>query len=307
LGNVGQTLADRGRARAPLAATVHVRLAPDETWQASLSLEVAGERTERRFEAESCPAVAAAAALIIALAADSGLQPPAAAATGGPPAPPPTVAPPAPPATAGQPAAAPDPSPPPAPSTETGVRPRSQLIVAAGGTVDRRTLPRPPSGGFEIFAGWKHAVGEGWSLRLMGGANYFPTRHLPYSMPEVFGDWSLFDVFVRSCVSVGVSQLELGPCLAVESARMYASVAPGSTMDGDTLPAGAQSWVSFVAGGLLSWNISRHWAVLLRGDLVIPADRPVFGTRTGTDHNPPIYKLPAAALRAGLEVEWAIP
>ncbi|HSS37863.1 MAG TPA: hypothetical protein VLT58_03745, partial [Polyangia bacterium] len=241
------------------------------------------------FEAESCAAIAAAAALIIALAADGGLQPPA------------------PPATAGPAPAARAPSPPSPSITETAGRPRSQLIVAAGGTLDWRTMPRPPSGGFEIFAGWKHAVPDGWTLRLLGGANYFPTRHFPFSMPEVFGDWSLFVVFVRSCVSTGVSPLELGPCLAVERARMYASVAPGTTMDGDTLPAGAQSWLSLVAGGLLSWNISPHWAVLLRGDLVLPTERPVFGSRTGTNHNPPVYEPPASALRVGLEVEWAIP
>ena len=78
-------LARAGAAPAPVVAMVSVTGPTDGRWQASLLFQVGFTRAERRFEAESCAAIASAAALVIALWAE-----------GRPDVPPPTAAAPAP-------------------------------------------------------------------------------------------------------------------------------------------------------------------------------------------------------------------
>jgi hypothetical protein len=280
LGNVERTLADPGRARArvPLAATAHVSVASGEAWQASLILAVGGTRTERRFEAESCEAVAAAAALIIALAVDGGLEPPA-------------------PASSSRVVAGPQGLPPERREPRVG----PQLFLTANGLVDWRTLPQPSAPGLEASVGWKGWVGERWRARLLGGVAFFPTRQLPYSSAEVFGDWWLLDVSARGCVSLAVWRVEIGPCLGGEVGIMHASA---SFTSKDTLPSGFDAWFSLLGSALMSLNVSRTVAIFSRADLVVPVYRPSFGTRDKTSEIP-LYRIPAFAFRAGVGIEWA--
>src|SRR5690349_3434590 len=54
LGNVGRILRKPDNARVPVTASARVAAAGDAGWQADLTLDVGGTRTERRFQAESC-------------------------------------------------------------------------------------------------------------------------------------------------------------------------------------------------------------------------------------------------------------
>ncbi len=51
--------------------------------------------------------------------------------------------------------------------------PAIRKIVAVDGVADWRTMPRPPSSGFEAAAGWTRSVGQSRE-RLVAGASFFP-------------------------------------------------------------------------------------------------------------------------------------
>ena len=75
-------LARSGAGPAPVVALVNVRGPTSGRWEASLLFQAGYTRAERRFDAESCEALAGAAAFIIALWAEGGPDaPPPYAAT----------------------------------------------------------------------------------------------------------------------------------------------------------------------------------------------------------------------------------
>jgi len=297
-GNVERMLSDPERARAPLSATAHVSVAPARAWQASLTLDVGGRRTERRFQAESCDAVAAAAALIIALAVDGDLAPT-------PASPSPVPAPPA-----GAPAAATS-----VDSVDSTVAvvqrsgqarfdpgAPSQIFLDAGGVFDWSTLPEPSAPGVEASVGWKRWRTERRGTRVFGGVSYFPPHQLPYISEKVFGDWWMLALSARGCLSLAAGPLEIGPCLGGEVPIMHAST---TTISKDTLPTELVAWFSLLASATASLNIWGPVAMVLRADLVVPTSRPSFGSR---DHDDiiPLYRVPATAFRLALGLEWAL-
>lgn len=273
LGNVQRILADVSRPIAA-AAVARVTVVSGVPWQATLVLDVGGTRTERRFQAESCDAIAEAAALIIALAVEPAAPLPVPQAE--------------------------DPySPPAAPTPPPPAADGSWLVVTGNGLVDWSTMPRPPSDAIEVGAGWKRNAGR-WRQRLMGSAAFLLPRNLPESRLEVFGDyWGLvFDA--RGCAGVAIGRIELTPCGGAELAIMHASTTVVSV---DTLPTVTQTWFSFLASLGASVNITDRLGAFIRGDVVRPIERPTFGTRDGIQ-DVPLYKIPAVAFRVGFGLEF---
>jgi hypothetical protein len=287
LGNVERTLAEPGQARTPAAATARVLSVPGEPWQAHLTLDVRGTRTERQFEAESCDALAAAAALIIALAVEDGAEPPLSPAS-----------------------ASDEPHQVQPPPTETLVMSppspravdawrwdRSQLFLTVNGIVDQGTMPDPPAFGFEAVAG-RRWIANRWRLGALAGTSFFPKRRLSEIPMNVlnrdFGEFWLFNVSARGCLGAAVSRFEIGPCFGAELAAMHA----WSENSNEGIVANStQFWLSLLGSAVASWNVSGRLAVVLRTEVVVPSTRRSFGTPI---NNAEVYHVPASALRGTL-------
>jgi hypothetical protein len=299
LGNVERIVAAPGRAQASVAATAHVLAAPDGSWQASLLLEIRGTRTERRFEAESCDALAAAAALIIALAVEVQEEPTE---------PPPLSAP------------AGDPS---SPSSE-GRRPelgsrrtdaeappslratgatsvpredRSRLYVMTDGIIDWGTVPQSPAVGVEAGLGsrWRDGSRRGG---VLGTVSFFPSHRLTSDSEAagVYGDFWMVDVAGRGCLGLAVSRFEIGPCIGLELDAMHASSFGG----GPTLLASStQVWGALLGSVTASWNVSGTLEVLLRTDLAVPNLRRSWGLEY---NDAEVYKVSSFSLRGALGI-----
>src|SRR4051812_3317570 len=154
---VENNLARAGAAPAPVVAMVSVSGPTDGRGQASLLFQVGFTRAERRFEAESCPAIASAAALVIALWAE-----------GRPDVPPP------PPAPARNPEQA--------PIAPSGAPAGTPFVLMLNGLLDWGTMPDSPGGGMEVAGGpiWTFPT---WRLRALGGLGFFPNRRTPLMNP----------------------------------------------------------------------------------------------------------------------------
>jgi hypothetical protein len=306
LDEVDRNLVEPDGASTPVTATVRVSADPDGVWQASLILDLRGERTERRFRAESCAAIAAATAIIIAIAVQEASVADASAADA-------SVAD-APVADAS--VASPNPAPqlpghdggtprpttaPPAPREEA-----AQPFLMANGLVDWDTMPSSPAPGLEI------AVGQGWSgdrwrLRWVAGADLFPSHPPPNDVQylgAVNGAFWLLGVSARGCLGVAMSRLELGPCLGAELAAMHTSAGGNVNPTLASLSNQTLYWLSLLGSVAASWNISGPMDVVLRADLVVPTEHKIFGLE-GNVLN--AYQVPNVAVRGALGFEVRFP
>ena len=283
LGDVDRTLAQPGAPPTPVMATVQVSAEPDGTWQASLSLDVRGARTERRFRAESCGAIAAATAVILAIAVEDASE--------------------APPTTASLASASESPratTPPSTPGAST-----SHFFVAANGVVDWDTMPTPPALGYEAAVGRSWSL-DRWRLRWIGGADLYPS-HAPPTAPyigTVNGAFWLVGVSGRGCVGVALSRLEIGPCLGAELAVMHASNGGDADPAAPNLARQTHYWLSLLGSIAVSWNASPSMDVVLRGDFVVPTQRDVFGIENNVLAD---YRVPTWAFRGALGIEARFP
>ena len=302
LGNVERILAEPGRPHAPVGAAAKVIVTAGAPWQATLILEFAGARTERRFQAESCDAAATAAALILALAIEDraeaeAFEPPPFPGIASLPDLPsdpeaPVVRPPDGPTLAHR------PSPTPPPPTEAPIVHSSRPLWTANGLIDWGTLPNSPSGGVEGSIGWRWNAGR-WSLRALGGAAFFPTRELSWSATAgyVYGDFWLMNVGARACLGLTAARFEIGPCLGGELAVMHAS---GSDNNPWEMASETRPWFSLLGSVVASLRVSRTVTVSLRAEAAVPTSRPTFGT-SRTDRL--VYEVPALAFRSAIGIE----
>src|SRR6188768_3894416 len=190
LADVERNLAAAGERTAAFVAVVNVSERPKGIWQAHLRIEARGGQAERRFEAESCQAIASATALIIALAAQVGNAGQAADASG-----PLVVA-----QQDDRPAA-------PVPYWQ-----RSPLGLIVSGLVESGIMPTAPGVGVEVAIGpsW---TAPGWRLRLLASAGFvFPRRA---DLPFAYGDFWRLAVSGRGCVSAG-ARYAIGLCVGAE-------------------------------------------------------------------------------------------
>lgn len=267
---VEENLARSGAVLVPVVAVVSVVGPTAGRWQASLLFQAGYTRAERRFEAESCEAIAAAAALIITLWVE-----------GGPDAPPP-------------PAAARDSE---KPALDPGLAPEiapggTPFVLMLDGLLDWGTMPDPPGGGMEAMGGPIWTL-SGWRLRVLGGLGFFPNRRTPLMYLINQANFRLFDFTGRGCATVVSGQFEIGPCAGVELAIMDGS--------GTQLQASTQPWLSLLGSGLASWSISPSVAVFGRADVVLPTTRTTFLDSNAQGDT--IYKVPAVAVRGALGLE----
>jgi hypothetical protein len=261
---VENNLARAGAAPAPVVAMVSVSGPMDGRWQASLLFQVGFTRAERKFEAESCEAIASAAALVIALWAE-----------GRPDVPPPTA-----PAKESE-------KPPIAPSVEPV---GTTFVLMLDGLLDWGTMPDSPGGGMEAAAGpiWTF---PGWRLRVLGGLSFFPNRRTPRNGYAEQANFELFELSGRGCATVVKARFELGPCLGGELAIMHGS--------GTSLQDSTQLWVSLLGSAMAEWSISPGVAVFGRADVVVPTTRSSFAVPAGSV----VYEVPAVAGRGALGLE----
>ncbi len=292
-GNVARILAESAHAQKPVAITARVVVTAGDPWQAFVVLDVDNLRTERRFQAESCDAIAAATALIVALAADDELEP----------APPESPAPPPPPPA---PASV---EPPPADAASTPVlvaapppvaarRWDRTLLVGAEGLIDWGTLPSGPAAGFAVGAGPRWTA-DRWRVRAQAGASFFPGTQLVYSPTGgfVFADFWLFDLSARGCAAAAFWKFELGTCLGAELDVMHGS--PSASNPG-AVKTQTRPWLSAVGSAVAALNLFGSLVVSLRADLVVPTHHANFGT---PDVDVILYEIPNVACRAALSLE----
>jgi len=253
----------------PVVAMVNASGPTDGRWQASLVFQAGYTRAERRFEAESCDAVAAAAALVIALWVEGGPDTP----------PPPTVA-------------AQDPEKP--PDIPAAKPRRTSFVVMLDGILDWRTMPDPPAGGMEAAGGpiWTF---RRWRLRALAGLSFFPSRRTAMMGNVEQADFEQFDVSGRGCATVILRQLELGPCAGGELAIMHGW--------GTSLQDSTHLWFSLLGSALASWSISPAVAVFGRAEVVVPTTRKSFSVPFGDV----VYQIPDVAVRAALGLELRFP
>jgi hypothetical protein len=296
LDEVDRNLVEPDGAPTPVTATVRVSADPGEVWQASLILDVFGARTERRFRAESCAAIAAATAIIIAVAVqDASVED---ASVEGASVASPNPAPPLPAQDGGT------PRPTTAPSAARAEA--AQPYMMANGLVDWDTMPSPPAPGLEI------AVGQGWSanrwrLRLVAGADLFPSHPPPTDVQflgAVNGAFWLLGVSGRGCLGVAMSRLEIGPCLGAELVAMHASGGGNVNSGLPSLSNETLYWFSLLGSVAASWNVSGPMDVVLRADLVVPTQRKIFGIENNVLQ---AYRVPAFAVRGALGFEVRFP
>ncbi len=284
LGNVDRILTEPASRRAPAGAAAHAQVMPGDPWQATLILDIGGVRTERRFEAESCEAIAEATSLIIALAIEDEAETPPS------PFPSPQVV--ALPAGEKLPERAPG-------SAHSGLAP-SRGFLTANGVIDWGTLPGAPAGGIEAAAGWRWGS-DRTRLRALAAASYFPTRELAHTAYAgyIYGDFWLVSFSARGCAAVALSRFEIGPCLGGELAAMHAS---GSDNNPFAVASKTGAWFSGLASAVASWHVSTRTLIAARADVTVPTTRSTFVTTYGDQA---VYQIPAIAFRGALGVEYS--
>jgi hypothetical protein len=281
--DVERTLVTRRTTPPAVSAVAHVAEGPRELWRGDLVLRVGDTRTERRFEAESCAAIATVVALIIAIAVEDA--PAAAPVVSSPAAPPP------PPSDEGPPVLKIRPP-------EVVVRP-TRFFGTLSGVLDWNTMPSRPAAGLELAGGRKWILGP-WRLGAVLGVDFFPTH--PAAAPPyvggVSGDFWMVSLSPRGCGGFAASRLEIGPCLGVELVDMHASAASSSGSNAFiTVQNQTEYWLSYVASLAASWNFAPALDVALRFDLVVPTTRKIFGLQ---DSNLWDYVVSTVAVRPAL-------
>ena len=274
LADVDRNLAASGEGRAAFVAVVNVSERPKGLWQAHVRVEARGGQAERRFEAESCQAIASATALIIGLAAQVGNGGQAADASG------PVVV-----------AQRDD-----RPAARAPYWQRSPLGLMVSGLVDGGIMPKAPAAGVEvaIAPSWTAPswTASGWRLRLLASAGFFFPRSADFSAPA-YGDFWRLAVAGRGCVSAG-ARFEIGLCVGAELSAMHSKGPLSAGLQDDT-----RYWLSPVASPLAAWNVGPRLAVFVRSDVTVPAWHPTFYADSGGD----LYTVPVVAVGGALGVE----
>ncbi|HEY7376425.1 MAG TPA: hypothetical protein VIF57_29975 [Polyangia bacterium] len=294
MAEVGQNLAGSGALVGSFAAVVGVRRPTGGRWQASLLFQARGARAERRFEAESCEAIASAAALVIALWAEGGADAPSDLAPPGAPragatAPAPFV--PAPTDVPRSPTVIARAAPArPAPAVEPA---RPRFVLMMNWLLDRNTMPTAPALGIEV-AGGRIWSGARWRARALGGVRYFPSQRTPYRYGDPQGDLQLVDVTSSGCLTFAGDRFELGPCAGAALSVMHGS---GAGFEDAT-----QTWLSLQGGAVISWRVYPSVALIARGEVVVPTTRRAFESPwEGGLYE--LYKVPAVAGRGAVGIE----
>jgi hypothetical protein len=303
---VVENLSGSGAGPSPFAAVVGVRRTASARWEASLLFQSREMRAERRFEAESCDAIASAAALVIALWAEGGIDAPVPVATTLPPEPPLQAIAPAPFEPAPSPgvqrspmitASAPSPSA--APAVDPG---HARYVLMMNWLVDRDTMPEAPALGIEVAGGRMWAAAQHWRVRALGAVSYFPSQRTTFNNAASAGDVQLLDVSSRGCLAFAAGRLEIGPCAGAELAVMHGSVESGDLQDP------TQVWLSLLGGAAISWRVYPAVAIFGRGEVVVPTTQRTFIARdtvaprdiqAGTQ----AYTVPAVAGRGAIGIE----
>jgi hypothetical protein len=269
-----------GGSRGPIeraGARVDVRRGDEGRWHAGLSVDARGAHTERRFEADSCDAIASAAALIVAVAVEGGV-PPQAPAT-------------------------PRPEPLASPPTEHGVQTHdSQLVVTTAGVIDDATLPAVGGGG-EAAAGWTYRVSMFRLSALVGASLFADQTTSSAGRPTQGGTFKLLATSARACGSIASGPFELGPCVGADYDTMWASGFGWQPLSSKTA-----DWVSLLGSARASWNFSRNIAIFARADALIPLAQPRFEAGSGSPGMPdiPVHHPSAVAARGALGIELAL-
>jgi hypothetical protein len=249
LEDVERTLVTRRPAPSPVTAAAQVLAGPSDSWQASLIVQVGETRTERRFQAESCAAIASAVALILAVAVDDAPE----SATGGE----------APPLLKIQPV--PDRPP--------------RFLAMLSALLDWDTLPSPPASGLELAGARKWSAGR-WRLGAVVGAEFFPS-HRPAQAPyigQVAGTFWMLGLSGRGCFGFTARRVEVGPCLGAELVGMHTSAASAvGSYSPLTVQDQTELWLSLLGSLAAAWNFSPTMDLVLRADLTVPTTRKVFG------------------------------
>jgi len=268
LADVERNLAASGERAAAFVAVVNVSEGPKGLWQAHLRIEARGGQAERRFEAESCQAIASATALIIALAAQVGKAGQAAAA--------------------GKPLVVAQQND--GPAAPAPYWQRSPLGLIVSGLVEGGIMPTAPGVGVEVAIGpsW---TAPGWRLRLLASAGFFFPRR--GDVLFAYGDFWRLAVSGRGCVSAG-ARYEIGLCVGAELSAMHSTGPLGSGLSDDT-----RYWLSPTASAIAAWNVRPRLAVFVRSDVTVPAWHPSFASDSGAD----VYTVPLVAVGAALGVE----
>ena len=296
LAAVKRDLADSGEPWAPFVAVVNVPDPIDKVWQASLRVEARGGRAERRFQAESCEALASAAALIIALAAQGG--------GGAPPPEPrrgPLVSDAERPSSTEEPVAAQAGK---APGLVVSAMPgdywgRADLSAGVGGVLDWGTMPNRSAVGIEAAVGptW---TAPGWRLRVVGGAGFFPTQHVV--IVDQSSDFWMFTVSGRGCASALVTGFEFGLCVGAELAAMHGAVSEPESLPNPTgeVVRSTQYWLSPLGSVMASWSLLPRVAAFGRADVAVPGTQRSFhGPANSADY----YIVPSHSVRAALGLQ----
>jgi|GEM_PF-2367157 len=274
---VQEIVGDPATELAPVAAVVTVARGIG-TWQASLTLQARGQRSERQYEAESCGALGAATALIVALAAE-GMEPPA-------------------PATTGEPAVRRGgPGAPNAPPFWVS----SSVVVHVGATFDDGTMPYLLAPGIEASAG-RLLEASFWKLRILGGGSYYFTQTGGGGPTDWYlGTYWLLSFAARACATATMGRFELGPCLGAEFVFMHGDNVGGSGV-GDS-----QYWLAPLGGLLASLTITSRLAFFGRAEAALPTTMRTFMGRPGFPGGfNPVYDVPPNAIRlaAGVELRF---
>ncbi|HLK41323.1 MAG TPA: hypothetical protein VKU41_31445 [Polyangiaceae bacterium] len=259
----------------PVAVRADIERVEEARWRAVLTVDAAGTRSVRHFEARSCDGVASAAALIVAIAAEGGPLPeePTTEDTSAPRA------------------LAPAPSP--RPSA------RSQLAIEAGAAVDDGLLPAP-AGGAEIAAGWALGLSR-LRLRVLASSSLFVAQDVVLST----GDGASFQLFafgIRGCPALRAGPMDVGACAGAEIETMAAG-GFGAHPESHIV-----SWASGLGSALVTWSPSEHVAIYGRADLLVPVERPLFyvgqlGPAGIEQSRTPVHQPAAVTARGAIGVE----
>jgi hypothetical protein len=257
---------------------VHADVTRDERgqWHATLGVDSDDAHSDRVLDAETCQALAKATALILAIAVegrDEARSVPASAAR---------------------------PSSAPRSRVSVPFESRSQVVVLGSGVVDWGLLPAAAPGA-ELGLGWADSTLQ-WRVRAFATASVFGDQTAALaSAGNEGGRFAAFATSAHGCASLVRSALDVGLCLGIEFDVMRAS-GFGPPATGFTSRPRTESWPSALASAIASYSLSRHVAIMVRTQGVLPIDPPTFGIVEASGHGDPLHS-PAAGVRVTLGVE----
>jgi hypothetical protein len=264
---------------------------PRGQWHAALSVDADGAHSERVLDAESCQEIARAAALIVAIVVEG--KEPAQAQN-------PHLAAPA----------SPAPVAPARPAVSGRPQSPSAFVVSVAGVVDWGLLPSAAPGG-ELNLGWEHRA-KAIRVRAAAGASLFGEQSADVpSQPSEGGRFKAVAASARGCASIVIDEggasrppsnsLDVGLCLGVEVDTVSAT-GFGPSSAGFEPHSRTQTWDSVLPSIIASYDTSRHVAIVVRADGVLPIRAPPFGVRDSEGNDISLHR-PGAGIRIALGVE----